>query len=196
MANVDQTSEKVRARKGEDVQRWYFDAEGNRTPRVQLTSVGGGLHFVEAKRDLEWNLSDFDDGVRNAAALFGLMTSITNAFGGKETVEMLGAAEARLERFQMGVWASERGESGPRIGILLEALMRLRAEKGASTDAEARARWKDKLIAGGSDYIKGLREDPTVAAHYHAILREREDAAAKEAAEKARAAPPRADLLD
>lgn len=174
----------VRKPKGEKVERQFYDQAGEVTSRVGPESVGVKLLFLENGQTLDMSFESLKPEIARAAALFGVMTSVTNTFGGMvDPGEMFEAAESRWETLVAGSWSSER-QSGPRIGDLVEAVMRLRKEKGASATDSDREDVKARIISGELN-AKGLLATPAVAAHFHAIKRERADARAQEAAAKA-----------
>lgn len=181
---VDATQ--VRARKGEKVERQFYSADGEAGSRVGLDSVGVKLVFVDTGEVLDMAYSALSPEVARAAALFGVMTSVTNTFGGmSDAGEMYEAAETRWESLAGGQWSSDR-QSGPRVGDLVEAILRLRKERGREPVEGDYEDVKARIVKGELN-AKGLLATPEVAAHFHAIKRERADARAKDAAAKAQA---------
>lgn len=177
--------EAAKSSRREVSKRSFVNAAGEYTGRVNPDSIGFKIEFVETGDTIEQQLTDFSDGVRNAAALFGLVTSITNTFGGvKVPEEAIAAAQERLEILLEGDWASER-QSGPRSSHILEAAVAVRADAGKDTTDE----WKDKFLAAikaDENYVKELAKDPAFAAKLAAIKAKAAQERAAKAAEKAK----------
>ena len=78
--------------------RTYSKPDGSFTSRAGTENDGFKIEFVKSGHTIEKKLEDFTKEVLNAAALFGLVTSITNAMGGEsDPDEQVVAAEDRLE---------------------------------------------------------------------------------------------------
>ncbi len=115
-------------------ERRFFNAKGEEsaragedTVRATITFLGEGGGVLELKRE------DFQDGVFNAAAWFGFVTSITNAAGGNNAA--LSPFERAAERLSTlegedGEWQGER-DGGPQTGLVLEAVSRIGYDKAA-----------------------------------------------------------------
>lgn len=160
--------------------RTFVNAAGEYTGRVDTTSVGFKVELLGNGAVLERKLSDYPQEVINAAALFGLVTSLTNTFGGmSDPDEMADAMTQRDETFQGGEWSSER-QTGPRTSDLLDAVVAFRAKNGKETTEE----WKQGLaakLAAKETTSKDILAEPAVNAEYLAIK-------AKRAAERSAAA--------
>lgn len=182
--------------------RRFFTAEGKEpTSRATPESTGFVIQVLDGEKVLKsftHELSDFPEGVRNAAALFGFITSITNTFGSAKISpdEACELVEARLETLLEGEWSSER-TTGPRSSDILEAYVAYRAANGRETTEAKRQQFladiKSKTIV-----VKDLlEEEPALKAELDAIK-------AKRAAERAQAskeaamgkAPKESSLLD
>lgn len=125
---------------------------------------------------LEGDISEFDEGVINAAALFGITTVITNAFGNilkdGSPDEWFEAAETRLEALRGGEW-SEARQSGPRTSDILEAVVQFRAENGRDSDDEWKAGFLEKLKSGETTTKEILASNPAVRAIFDGIKAKR-----------------------
>lgn len=172
----------VTGTKRKEVSRRTFKGkDGSWTSRATPDTVGFKIELVEdgeVAHTIERDLVAFDESVRNAAAAFGFVTSITNTFGGIKgpIEELISAAEDRLAVFDEGDWTGER-QGGPRTSHLLEAAIAVRADAGKETSDEWKAKFQAALKAD-ENYAKELQKDPTFAAKLAAIK-------AKAAAERA-----------
>lgn len=178
---VDATSVEATRTRREVSKRSFRSADGTYTSRANTSSVGFRIEFVENGHVIEHSLSDFPEGVRNAAAAFGLVTSITNTFGGvKGPVEdAIEAAEDRLAVFLEGDWSAER-QTGPRSSQLVEAFKALRDDHGLETTDDRIAKFVEDLK--NEEYAKTIMKDVQFAAKLQAI---RAKAAAERAAKLA-----------
>lgn len=177
------------SKRAEKTKRYFLDAEGEASPRASLKSVAGRIVFVGRESEpLEFSVDELTNDVKNAAALFGIMTSVTNTVGRADMTldDMIEAAEARLKSIvEDGRWSAER-ESGPRTNDLIEAASRWYAEKGKTFSPEMVTKMQARLEAE-PDYRASLQRN--VAVHFAAIKAER-------AAERARKAQANATAQD
>lgn len=171
--------------RAEKTKRIFISADGTKTPRVGLESVGAELHFVGSDEVFTFNYDDLSPEIKRAAALFGIMTSVTNTVGRSDMGldEMVEAVADRLASIvEEGKW-SEGRTSGPRTSDLIEAAKRWYAEKRKTWTAEVEAAMQARLAdeESGEEYRKTLQKH--VAVHFAAIKAER-------AAERAAKAKP------
>lgn len=166
--------------------RSFLNAEGEYTPRVSTDSLGFKIELVETGHTVEHKLADFSTEVLNAAALFGLVTSVTNTFGGlKDPNEMAEAMGDRLAALLEGEWSSER-ETGPRTSDILDAYIAFRAKHGKDTSEDNKEKFLNSLKSKATTVKDLLASETGLAAEYYAIkarrVAERADKKAKEAA--------------
>jgi hypothetical protein len=159
------TEENTRTR-AEVTKRSFKSKDGEYTGRATTETVGFRVELVESGEVFEHSLSDFSEGVLAAAAAFGLVTSITNTVGGKalsaqERAELIAD---RLETLLEGDWAAER-QSGPRSSQLLEAIIRVRTDGGATTTPEQREALALRL-KNDPEAVKAYLGNAKVAAAY------------------------------
>lgn len=153
--------------------RSFLNAEGVYTPRANTDTIGFKIEIVddgEIVDTIERKLSDFEDGVINAAAAFGMVTSITNTFGGMkgDVQEMIDAANNRVGVFEDGDWTGE-STSGPRTAHAVEAFVALRKDGGVETSDERRAKFAADIKADDKLVARLVKEDPAFAAKLAAI---------------------------
>ena len=169
-------------------ERRFIDAKGEATARASAETAAAAIKFLgEEGGELKFSKENFNEGVWNAAAYFGLVTSITNAAGGKHaTLSPFERAADRLEGLSGadGEWQGER-EGGPQTGIILEALERLGYDK-----AQVKARLQD-----GSVKLADLSQAEGVEDTVLAIRAERIEAKRKAAKAAGKPATSLDDLL-
>lgn len=196
MADISANGE-VATKRAEVTDRVFLNAEGKTSPRARLDSVAARVSFIGKNEVLEWRYEDLSPEVRRAAALFGIMVSVTNAVGNKNLTmdEKIEAAEDRLAVITGGNWSAERGEGGPRNGDFFLAADRWYTEAGKTFTEEMKTSMAAKLNdeETGTDYRKKLQSDRRFAAHLAAIKSER---AAERAAKAAAAAAESSASLD
>lgn len=170
-------------KRAEKTKRLFLNEAGEAFPRANLESVAGKVIFVGTGEELTFRFEDLSPEIARAAALFGIMTSVTNTVGRADMSEdeMIEAAAARLSSIlEDGRWSAER-QSGPRTSDLLEAASRWYAERGKQFTEEMRQQMQAKLAdeETGTSYRANLMAN--VAAHFHAIKAERAQARAEKA---------------
>lgn len=174
-------------------ERVFVDADGKEAARSHPTVVAVRLRFTETGDVLDMPLADLNPGIINAAAAFGLNTSVGNTFGAiSDPGEAFEAAETRWNSLREGHWSAER-QSGPRTSDILEAVARYRKENGSDVSDAWREGFKAKLADGQLD-TKKLLEQPVLKAHYLAIKRERAEERATKAAAAVGASKPSAEV--
>lgn len=193
MSEVEATTTATRTRP-EVTKRSFSLPDGSYVGRSSTRADGFRIELIESGQVFEHKLKEFSPEVIHAAALFGIVTSVTNAIGGKGlSVEERGELlENRLATFLEGEWASER-ESGPRSSQLLEAIVQVRADNGKDSSQE----WRDAMsikLKDDQETRNGYMNNPLVRA---ALEKIKADAAAKRAAAAAaKAGESKGDLAD
>jgi hypothetical protein len=175
--------------------RTFKKADGTYSSRASTESTGFKIEFLKSGNSIEQELGDFSTEVLNAAALFGLVTSITNAMGGEtDPDEQFNTASDRLQTLLDGEWAAER-QTGPRTSDLLEGFVAYRQKNGVETDQARRDEFLAMIKQEGFNAKKYLDERPKLAAEVAAIKAARAAEKAKSLAGKARDAEADEDLL-
>lgn len=177
MATPETSTESKKAKKTE---RYFFNAAGEQFKRPQAGVVGFSLTDVATKKEIKRAFSDYPEAVRTCAMAFGFMTSLGNTVG-KANSDFEDAL-ARDEVFMNGEWA-EAGEAGPRISILVQAIIRAAEKKGRTLEEEAVA---TKVKALDDAARKSMKDDPAIAEAFAEIQLERAKEAAKAAKAKAK----------
>lgn len=198
MAVTDTTEEAGRNKKS---RRWFVNEAGDRSPRVSTESTGFVIEILdeagEVAETLRADLGQFQKGVRNAAALFGLVTSITNTFGSSKLSldDAIEAAQGRLETLQEGTWSSDR-QAGPRTSDIVEAYIAYRKANDRDTPAEKVASFRADIESGKVKVPDLLKDNPGLNAEYLAIKSRRAAERAAKAREAAGGKDSGGNLLD
>lgn len=182
--------------RAEVTKRSFLLPDGNYSGRATTSVQGFRIELVENSQVFEHSLSDFSEDVLRAAAAFGIVTSVTNAIGGKnlsveERAELI---EDRLATFLEGEWASER-QSGPRSSQLLDAIVQVRLDNGKESSQE----WKDAMsikLKDDEEARKGYMNNPLIRAALEKIKAEAAAKRAQAAAAKASTSESTLDFLD
>ena len=192
----DTTTASTSRTRQEKTKRLFIDSKGEAHPRAGLDSVAGQITFINSgEPPLEFRYADLSPEIQRAAALFGIMTSVTNTVGRADMSldEMVEAATDRLRSIvEDGKW-SAGPQSGPRTSDLIEAARRWYSERNREFTSDMEATMTAKLSdeVSGPEYRANLMK--SVAAHFAAIKAER--AAERAAKAKDRSAPEVDDLL-
>ena len=128
------------------------------------------------------DLASIGASCREALTWHGLSQKVGDAYASKgdSTDDAYEAAMAVYERLQADDWMKPREAAGPRISVLVEAIVAAKKAAGQEADAEAiAAKCKDKA------YRDDAKDVPEVKAQYDRILAER---AVEQAAKSANAA--------
>lgn len=185
--------------KKKDVSKRTFKLkDGSYAPRSGIDVTGFKIELLKADHTIEQSLGDFSQPVLAAAAAFGLVTAITNAFGGvgDDPAEAIDAAEDRLATLLSGEWATDRS-TGPRTSDIGDAYVRARQDAGKATTEEQKTKFLAMVKELGDKGVKTyLAETPEIDAALSAIRAERATAKATEKAAKAKAAGTRSAFLD
>lgn len=169
-------SENTKARKTE---RAYFNEANEETKRPTPNTVGFRIKDTSEPngRELRRKFAEYPAAIATCAMAFGFVTVLGNTIGKKDSNfdDLL----ARDEVFMAGEWA-EAGESGPRISILAQAIVRAAKSAGKELDLE---KVTEKLKAMDDAARKSMKDDPAIAVAFAEIQAE----AAKERAKQAKA---------
>lgn len=167
-------------KKARKTERAYFNEAGEETKRPTKDSVGFRIKDTSETngRELRRRFSEYPAAIATCAMAFGFVTVLGNTIGKKDSNfdDLL----ARDEVFMAGEWA-EAGESGPRISILAQAIVRAAKSAGKELDLD---KVTEKLKGMDDAARKSMKDDPAIAAAFAEIQLEQ----AKERAKNAKAA--------
>jgi hypothetical protein len=176
MTDVQTTTENKKPRKTE---RAFIAADGSETKRPTGATVGFRIKELSTNREVKRSFTDYPENIRTCAMGFGFVTNLGNTIGAKnaDPEDLF----ARDELLMNGEWA-EAGEGGPRISVLVQAMLRAAQSAGKTVNQEQVETFVKGLDEAGR---KSIKEDPPIKAAFDAILAEN---AAARAAESAKAA--------
>lgn len=132
--------------------KWYINANGERAKSASPDAVALVWEFANAESRTV-KLSDFNQTVLQCAAWHGLSQKLGDKYAGKTAEEAVELFDEQLEAMagDAGRWLKERESAGPRVGVIAEALHRVRPEKYA-TLAAAQAE-----VSGWSDEVRAAK---------------------------------------
>lgn len=158
----------------------YFLVDGTEVRSATPDAVR--LTFAFANGDkLDVDPSKLNDEVRKCAMFHGLAQKIGDSYAGSKTPdEASEEASALWERLEAGEWIAEREAAGPRISLILAAIVRARADAGKPfTDAEVAER--TERLKTDKPYRESVMANAAVKAAYATIQAERAAEKAKKA---------------
>lgn len=185
MANSkkDLAGQETESKKAKKTNRYFFNAAGEQFKRPTAGVVGFCLQDVKSKREIKREFSAYPIPVQTCAMAFGFMTSLGNTVGKADSD--FEDAEARDEVFMNGEWA-EAAEGGPRISLLILAIIKAAAKKGKELVADGPNGVTEKVKALDEAARKAASDDPAIAEAMAEIKLERAKEAAKAAKEAAK----------
>ena len=153
--------------------RSYINGEGEKVKTPPPDGMKIIFDFVESDHELVMDLGDLSDAVVRQAALFGVNTSVGNAYGGAPDAEKEDAAETRWATLCEGRWSAERSIT-PRTKDVTMAIVEALVKGGKYADTEEDRQiaydvTKEKVDADENDYVKNAQKNPSVSAELDAI---------------------------
>lgn len=199
MANDGSLESGAERTRQEKTKRLYYNAAGEASPRVKLDSVRAELRFVGSDEVLVLNYTDLTPEVARAAALHGVLSTMTDPLGKKGLTvdDMVQISRTRLETIvEDKQWVSGT-RTGHRSGDILEAIKRYHEEHGKPWDEQLRTHFTNRLNSetDGEAVRATILNNPRINAHVEAIKAERAAAKAKAASDAAQRAPDVLDLM-
>lgn len=142
------------------------------------------LQFTFANGDrLDVDPSKLSEQVRYCAMFHGLAQKIGDSYAGSKTPdEASEEAMSLYERLESGEWIAERESAGPRISLILAAVVKARADAGKPFSASEQTERAERLKTDKA-YRESVMANAAVKAAYATIQAER----AAERAAKAQA---------
>lgn len=166
----------------------HFDVDGN--PGRSATPGETKFQMLFATGDiLEIKPKDLSPEMWIAAGWHGLAQKLGDSYSNQKESgdDPYESASAMLEQIVNGNWVAEKKATGPRIGLLVEAIVAALTKAGKTPDEKAIAeKCKDKA------YVAGAKANAAVDAEYQRIAAERAADRAKKATEKAKGADAKA----
>lgn len=172
----------------------YFLQDGTEVRSATPEAVRLSFAFANGDK-LDCDPSKLSESVRYCAMFHGLAQKIGDSYAGSKTADEASEEASSLwERLEAGEWIAERESAGPRISLILAAIVKARADAGKPfTDVEVTER--TEKLKTDKTYRESAMANPAVKAAYAAIQAERAAERAKKAAEEAGTAPVETDDL-
>jgi hypothetical protein len=128
----------------------------------------------------------FNDFTRTAAMYHGLSQKLGDAYASsKDADEAWEKFESLREQLEAGNWLAERESAGPRISLVVKAIVAAKAKAGVTvTEEEVAAKYNEM----DKERQKTVLQDPRINAEYQRIRAEQAAERAAKAAEAANAA--------
>lgn len=166
----------------------YFLSDGTEVRSAQPEAVRLTFAFANGGK-LDVDPSKLSESVRYCAMFHGLAQKIGDSYAGSKTAdEAEEEASSLWERLEAGEWIAEREAAGPRISLILAAIVKARADAGKPFSEEEQAERAEKLKTDKA-YRESCMANAAVKAAYAAIQAERAAEKAKKAAAEAAGAP-------
>lgn len=156
------------------------ETEGKRSYFADAT----GLEFRFANGEtVAVDPNGFSDTVRTAAMFHGFSQKLGDAYAtSKDADEAYDKFMSLKERLEAGEWIAEGESAGPRISMVILAIVAAKAAAGQTvTESEV----AEKYHAMDKERQKALMEDPRIKAAYEALRAEAAAERARKAAAKA-----------
>jgi len=148
-------------------------------------TVGLNFNFANGQT-VSVNLSEIGEGCQIAATFHGLAQKIGDTYNKAETVDdAIDSCMAMLERLAGNEWVKPGEGPGPRVNLLVDAIVAAIEADGGEVNDERKAAIRAKVSE--ADGRKGALANPAIASQYEAIRARRAAEKAKEAAAKAKA---------
>jgi hypothetical protein len=160
---------------------------------VSTTETDGKQSYFPEAEKLEFRFAngetvavdpnEFDDSVRTAAMFHGLSQKLGDAYAGtKDAEDAHDKFMAMLEQIQSGNWLAERESAGPRISLIVQAIVAAKAAQGVEVSEKDVA---ETYQAMPKERQKTVLKDARINAEYQRIRAEQAAARAAKAAQAA-----------
>ena len=168
--------------------KFYIAANGDESRSASADAQVLRFAFSDGT-NLEVDPAKLPESIRRCAMFHGLAQKIGDSYAATKSVEEAAEnAMALYERLEAGEWVGERESAGPRISLVLLAIVRVKEQAGQPLDEAGIAERAAKLKADKA-FRDGAMANPAVKAAFAAIQAERAAERAAEAAKAAGAAP-------
>lgn len=161
--------------------REYFNKDGEVTRGARPDTTGVRMKFGNGAT-LELDITKVGKSCQRALMWHGLTAKVGDKFAGKDVEEAHDAAASMYEQLCEDIWVKEGEKAGPRIGVLVEAIVAAKEKAGQKTTNEAVA----EKLKQNPELRKNALENPAIKAEYERIRAERAMAKADEAAKQAK----------
>jgi hypothetical protein len=164
--------------------RVYVNEDGTETRGARPTTKAARMEFSNGETLELPGVGDLPGAIQAACFWHGLTAKVGDRFASAkgDAEAAYDAAAAMVERLVAGEWVKEGEGAGPRITLLVEAIVAAKAAAGQDADEAAiAAKLKDN-----KELRDGALANPAIKAEYEKIRAARAAAKAKEAAKAAK----------
>ncbi len=165
----------------------FIDADGEKSKSVVGDAVALQFGFVGTDELRTVHFSKIPEASKLCAMAFGIRQRLQNTYASaaKEGIEAgIEAFDSVLEFLYAGNWVQEGEKAGPRLTVILEAVVAAKAGQGAEMDEKAIDALREKLK--DKDFRDGVKANEFVEVEMKRIERERAQAREKSAKDKAK----------
>lgn len=178
-------AEKPKRGKRVDVTLTYADGSTGKTVRADAVSIEFDFLGTEQKRVID--LTKIPESSRLCAFVFGVRQKGQNTYANakEEGIETkLEQFDTVVELLMAGNWVQEGEKTGPRLTVILEAVVAAKLNAGLEMGDDAVADLREKLK--DKTFRDGVKANLDVKAEMERISSERSAARAKKAKDKAK----------
>ena len=172
-----------KAKREKTASKVHVHKDGKEHRSAMAGEIRLDIKFVKGDKVLSVSRSDISDDVWECAGWHGIAQKIGDSYAGESGDAAYDEAEKMLEQLTAGNWVTESKSTGPRIGLLVEAIVAAKVAAGMEYDEAA-----IKLKLADKDYAKSVKANEQVNAHYKRLEAERAAARSKEAQAAAKGA--------
>lgn len=165
------------------------DADVEKTGTRSWNKDATVLQFAfENGEKIAVNPNDFPEEMRVAFMFFGVSEKLGNAYASsKDADDAWEKFESLREQIMAGNWVSERESAGPRISLMIKAIVAAKLAQGVTvTEADVAA----KYAALDKDGKAQVAKDPFINAEYQKLRAQEAMARAQKAADATKDATP------
>ena len=163
----------------------YIDGEGEQSAHASVNTKELQFQFANGETVVV-SLDMIGAGCQTAATFHGLAQKIGDTYNKAETVDDAHSdCLAMLERLGGDEWIKPGEGPGPRVNLLVDAIVAAIEADGGEVNDERKTAIRTKVSE--ADGRKGALANPAIASQYEAIRAKRAAEKAKEAATKAKA---------
>lgn len=150
-----------------------------KTERLEFRFTNGEVRTV--------NLDNFSPVIQQAAMYHGFAQKLGDSYNTADgnAADAVNSFDETYAQLTEGDWTTASEGGGPRIGELVDAMVRLQMRRTGKTDEEVRPAIKERVGGWDGDQRKNATTNPQVAAELAQVRAEKAAERAKLAAQKA-----------
>ncbi len=178
------TAAKSKRQKRVDVEIGYDDGDTGKVVRADAATLQFTFNETDEVRTID--LTKIPEASRLCAFVFGIRQKLQNTYASAAKEGIVAGIEqfdSVLELLMAGNWVQEGEKTGPRLTVILEAVIAAKANAGVEMTEKAVATLREKLK--DKDFRDGVKANEFVEVEMKRIERERAEAREDAAREKA-----------